>query len=80
MREQTASICEECHMVFDETANFCTRCGARLKKEKTKIYAYFGKKGVTYSIKLPNGMTLNTNGNVTIPFGKGISYTVKGKK
>lgn len=72
--------CKHCQKVFCMDDNFCPDCGKALTSEKTHIYANIGKKGVTsISYRLPDGITINTKGNMTISFGKGISYTTKSK-
>lgn len=72
--------CQKCDIIFAEDCKFCENCGTKLSQQKTKVYANMGKNGITsLSYKLPDGTTLNSKGNITIPMGKGISYTTKKK-
>lgn len=80
IHEQTATRCEMCQKVYDGEKSFCPACGSKLLIEKIKVYANFGKKGLTsYTYKLPNGISFNSKGTVTLPLAKGISYTSKTK-
>jgi hypothetical protein len=59
----------------------CPKCGSKLLVEKLSIYANYGKRGITsYTYKLPNGMSFNSKGTITLPLCKGISYTSKTNK
>ena len=79
--ETTVKRCEACNEVFQNEHSYCTHCGKKLISEKTKVYANIGKKGITsYSYKLPNGTTINSKGNVTVPITRGISFTLPKKK
>ena len=78
VREEVLKKCEVCQKLYPEENNFCPDCGSKLISEKTKVYANMGKNGITsFSYKLPNGTTINSKGNLTIPIGQGISYTIK---
>ncbi len=80
IHEQIATRCEKCQKVYDSEKRFCPTCGSELLIEKIKVYANFGKKGLTsYTYKLPNGISLNSRGTMTLPLAKGISYTSKTK-
>lgn len=79
--EKIFKLCENCKLAYDETSNFCTNCGAKLIRKSSKMYANMGKSGITsISYKMPDGITINSKGNTTIPLGSGISYTVTSKK
>ncbi len=78
--EKVFKLCSECKLAYDESSNFCTKCGAKLSKKSSKIYANMGKRGITsISYKTADGITINSKGNTTIPLGTGISYTVTSK-
>lgn len=80
IHEQTATRCAKCQKVYDGEKRFCPACGSELLIEKIKVYANFGKKGLTsYTYKLPNGISFNSKGTMTLPLAKGISYTSKTK-
>ena len=80
IHEQVATRCEKCQKVYDSEKSFCPTCGSELLAEKLKVYANFGKKGITsYTYKLPNGISFNSKGTMTLPISKGISYTSKTK-
>lgn len=79
--EQTFMLCKECKLAYGEDSCFCSNCGSKLTKKTSKIYANFGKSGMTsISYKMADGITINSKGNTTIPLGTGISYTVTSKK
>lgn len=79
--EKTFKLCENCKLAYDEASNFCPNCGAKLTRKSSKIYANMGKNGITsFSYKTPDGITINSKGNTTIPLGSGVSYTVTSKK
>ncbi len=79
--EKTFKLCENCKLAYDDTSNFCPNCGAKLIRKSSKIYANMGKCGITsISYKTPDGITINSKGNTTIPLGSGVSYTVTSKK
>lgn len=72
--------CTNCQKVYERDNNFCKTCGNKLLSEKTKLYANFGKKGITsYTYKMANGITINSKGNVTTSIVNGLSYTTKMK-
>lgn len=80
LSEEVLKKCEHCKKIYSADNNFCPTCGVILISEKTQVYANFGKKGITsLSYKLPDGTTLNSRGNITIPIANGISYTTKKK-
>lgn len=80
LREEILRKCEHCKKIYAVDIKFCPSCGSKLISEKTKIYANFGKNGITsLSYKLPDGTTINSKGNMTIPIANGISYTTKKK-
>lgn len=79
--EQAFMLCAECKLAYGEESRFCPNCGTKLTRKTSKIYANFGKNGLTsISYKMADGITINSKGNTTIPLGKGISYTVTSKK
>lgn len=81
VREEVLMTCENCHKVYSVENLFCPTCGTKLTIQKTKVYANFGKKGLTsFSYKLPNGTTINSKGNITLPIANGITYTTNPKK
>lgn len=81
LSETVLMRCDVCKLVFNEDNVFCTKCGKKLIREKTAVYANLGKNGLSsISYKLASGITLNTKGHVTFSIGKGISYTTKLKK
>ena len=68
-------------MIYSDDKLFCPKCGKSLKREKMQIFANMGKNGLTsFTYKLPDGTTINSKGNVTIPLAKGMSYTANTKK
>lgn len=70
--------CTNCQKVYEGDNNFCKICGKKLISEKTKLYANFGKNGITsYTYKLANGITINSKGNITTSIANGLSYTTK---
>ena len=78
IQESILKTCEKCQKVFPEESIFCRYCGAKLASQKTKVYANFGKNGITsVTFKMPNGITINSKGNMTVPLCTGISYTSK---
>ena len=78
LHEQITTRCTSCLKIYDSEKTFCPSCGSKLLIEKIKVYANWGKKGITsYSYKLPNGITVNSKGTVTISLAKGITYTEK---
>lgn len=80
LREEVLKNCENCKKLYPESNMYCPECGSKLSKVKTQVYANLGKSGITsLSYKLPNGITINSKGAMTIPVGKGISYTTKSK-
>lgn len=80
VHEQITTRCTSCQKIYDGEKAFCPTCGAKLLIEKIKIYANFGKNGLTsYTYKLPNGISINSKGTITLALAKGISYTSKNK-
>lgn len=78
LKEDILKRCAPCQKVYSADINFCPTCGNKLISEKTKVYANWGKNGITsFSYKMPNGTTINSKGNMTIPIANGISYTTK---
>ena len=76
--ETTTKYCEDCQTAFDESSKFCTKCGKSLKTQKMKIYANVTKNGITsYTYVLPNGVTMNSRGKVSLSLGNGISFSTK---
>lgn len=68
--------CPTCNKEFTPEDNFCRYCGIKLITQSTKVYANFGKRGITsYSYILPGGKTINSKGKLTINVGNGISLT-----
>ena len=81
LKEEITRRCEACKMIYSDEKLFCPQCGKPLKREKTQIFANMGKNGLTsLTYKLPDGTTINSKGNVTIPIAKGMSYTTNTKK
>lgn len=80
VHEQITTRCTACQKIYDSEKTFCPTCGSKLLIEKIKVYANFGKKGLTsYTYKLPNGISINSKGTITLALAKGISYTSKTK-
>lgn len=81
LREETIMICTNCKLAYNDNSNFCPSCGKKLLKKVSKVYANFGKSGITsISYKTPDGITINSKGTTTIPISKGLSYTTSKKK
>lgn len=81
LREDVIKTCSKCKIAYDQDANFCTACGNKLERKCAKVYANMGKKGITsISLKTVDGITINSNGNTTIPISKGLSYTITSNK
>lgn len=81
IKEQVLMKCEKCQKLYSAENCFCRICGTKLISEKTKIYANFGKKGLTsFTYKLPNGTTFNSKGDLTVRLANGISYSKKLKE
>lgn len=80
LKETVLKNCDKCKKVFSEGYNYCKDCGGKLSLQKSKVYANFGKNGVTsISYKMSNGITINSKGNVTIPLSQGLSYKTTNK-
>ena len=78
LKETILKNCEKCKKVYDESCEFCNCCGQKLSSQKSKVYANFGKSGLTsITFKMPNGITINSKGNLTVPLTNGLSYTSK---
>ena len=76
LKEEVTKRCEACKIIYSEDKLYCPKCGKSLKREKTQVFANMGKNGITsFSYKLPDGTTVNSKGNVTIPIANGMSYT-----
>lgn len=70
--------CPTCNKEFTADDDFCRYCGTKLTTQTTKVYANFGKRGITsYSYVLPGGKTINSKGKLTLSVGNGISFTQK---
>ena len=81
LKEEITKRCETCKMIYSDDKLFCPKCGKSLKREKMQIFANMGKNGLTsFTYKLPDGTTINSKGNVTIPIAKGMSYTTNTNK
>jgi len=81
LREETIMTCSTCNLAYNEGSNFCTSCGKKLTRKTSKVYANFGKNGLSsISYKTPDGITFNSKGHTTFPLGKGLSYTTSKKK
>lgn len=81
LRETAIMICSDCKLAYNADTNFCPSCGKKLSKKSSKVYVNIGKHGITsLSYKTADGITINSKGNVTLPIGKGLSYTVTSKK
>ncbi len=73
-------VCPKCGAKVTSASNFCPSCGKKLIGKSSKVYANLGKNGITsISYKTADGITINSNGNTTIPLGKGVSYTITSK-
>lgn len=80
LRKETIMICSDCKLAYNDNSNYCPSCGKKLSKKTSKVYANMGKNGITsISYKTADGITINSKGITTIPFGKGLSYTSKNK-
>lgn len=78
LKKTTTKYCENCQTAFDESSNFCPKCGNKLKSQSLKIYANYTQNGITsYTYVLPNGITLNSKGNISFSLGNGISFKSK---
>ena len=77
IKEEFVKTCKNCNVDYDQDANFCSCCGKKLtKKSVSKVYANLGKNGISsISVKTTNGVTVNSKNKVTVPLGKGLSYT-----
>ncbi len=76
LKEDITKRCKECKKIYPKEHEYCKTCGKRLTSEKTKVYANFGKSGITsISYVLPDKTTINSKGNVTFPLANGLSYT-----
>lgn len=79
--KQTIMICVECKLAYDENSHYCSQCGVKLTKKTSTIYANIGKYGISsISYKTTDGITINSNGKITFPLGKGLSYTTSSKQ
>ena len=78
LQEHSVARCTKCKKVYDDKKRFCPECGTELSVEKIKVYANYGKRGLTsYTFKLPNGISFNSKGTMTLPLAEGVSYTSK---
>ena len=69
--------CPVCDETFPAGDIFCRSCGTKLKSQTIRVYANWGKKGVTsYSLVFPDGKTINSKGTATINLGNGLSFTI----
>lgn len=74
--EESIQICLNCKLAYDGDSFFCSKCGNKLIKKSSKVYANIGKSGITsISYKTPDGITINSKGRTTIALSKGLSYT-----
>ena len=65
--QEIIKICLDCEIIYDQNSNFCPHCGRKLKQRSSKVYANYGKSGITsISYKTPDGITINSKGNATI--------------
>lgn len=81
LREEVIMTCPSCRLAYHKDAVFCSSCGRQLTRKSTKVYANFGKSGITsLSYKTADGITINSKGHTTIPLGQGLSYTTSQKK
>lgn len=72
--------CPTCKCEYHNEVKFCTKCGNKLQKRNTKVYANVSAKGITsFSLQTPLG-TINSKGKASIPLGGGISYTTQTRK
>lgn len=77
LREETVMTCCNCKLTYDESSKFCRKCGNKLTKKVSKVYANLGKNGITsISYKTADGITINSKGKTTIPLSQGLSYTI----
>lgn len=76
IHEEVVHKCKYCNVIFGKDAFFCSQCGKPLVEEKTKVYANYGKNGLTsLSYVSPDGTTFNTKGKLTYKIAEGVSYT-----
>lgn len=81
IHEEIVHKCKSCNIIFGKDALFCPQCGKPLEKEKTKVYANYGKNGLTsLSYVLADGSTFNTKGKFTCKIADGVSYTAQMKE
>jgi len=81
LREDVIMTCPSCKLAYHKDAAFCSSCGRKLVRKATKVYANFGKNGITsISYQTADGVTINSKGYTTIPLGHGLSYTTSQKK
>lgn len=81
LHEEKATRCSQCEKIYAHDMSYCPKCGSKLLVEKMQIFANFGKNGITsYTYKLPNGISFNSKGTMTMSLAKGVSYTSKTKK
>lgn len=78
LSETILKNCENCKKVFPEECKFCQTCGSKLTSQRSKVYANVSAKGITsITYKLPNGVTINSKGKLTVPVAQGLSYSSK---
>lgn len=76
--EEKIKFCEKCKKVFPLDHNFCPDCGSETKLKSTKVYANYGKHGLTsITYKMPDGITYNTRNGISKSLGNGITLTSK---
>ena len=47
LNEEKIKTCSNCNLAYHESTNFCAKCGSKLTKKSTKVYANIRKKGIT---------------------------------
>lgn len=76
--EEKVMFCEKCKKVLPLDHNFCSDCGSKTISQSTKVYANYGKSGLTsISYKMPNGLTYNTRTGLSKSLGNGITLNSK---
>lgn len=76
--KEEVKFCEKCKKVLPLDHNFCSDCGNKTKSKSTKVYANYGKTGLTsISYKMPDGFTYNTRTGISKSLGNGITLNSK---
>lgn len=76
--EKKVTFCKNCKKVLPLDHNFCSDCGSKTIVQTTKVYANYGKSGLTsISYKMPDGFTYNTRTGLSKSLGNGITLNSK---